>query len=436
MTTSDYKDKVALVRDSSGWYLSLAIKLGESFKQVWYFNNWASASPSSNPMLIGEGLEKLNVYKADYLWDKVREKKEDGTPLIDIFIYPDIYFHDEQFLLEDMGRRVFGSRNGDELEIYRWASHKHLMKLGLPQPESKLIDGLEKLREYCKDPKNDDTWIKISFTRRDSETWHHINYACSRQKLDGYAYHLGSKQYIMKWIATKAIDDAVEWGIDTTCIDGQYPKHCMVGEEFKDAAYFCKIVEYDKLPPELTDITNSLSEDFKKYRYRNTFSTECRIQGKGKSFAVDLTARGGIPPYEIQIELITNLPDIIWKGSEGECIDWKYEFEYAVQVTIMAPEAAKEEQCIQFPEKLRKFIKLRSFYIDENGDNQIIPSDLELIHVGAVLGFGHTLQEAIDNCKKNAEQVVGLYIEIEIKKLDDIPAEIEKSKEVGLSVFE
>jgi hypothetical protein len=429
--TENYKDKVAMIVDSGGWYLELAVKLSESFKKVYYYNFWISPAPTSNPLYIGEGID--GVEKVDYLFDKVDAVKADGTPEVDIFIFPDIYSGDLQLHLEKLGRLVFGSRKSDELEIYRFASRRHLKELGLKQSEGELITGLDNLREYLK--KNEDVYIKISFTRGDDETWHSINYATSRQHLDNLAVRLGAKQDIMKWLVTKPIEKAIEAGIDTICIDGQYPKKCTTGIEVKDASYVCKVVDFDKIPYEIKETTDALSEDLKKYRHRNFFCTENRIQGKGKSFPIDLTMRGGIPPYEIHIELIKNLAEVIYKGASGEIVEWEIEFEYACQVTIIAHEAAEDYQCIQFPKEIKPFVKLRSFVI-QDGDYYIVPSPLKLIEVGAVLGFGHTLKEAIDHCKKNAEQVKGFKIEIDTEKLDSAEKELEKAKEMGINLFE
>jgi hypothetical protein len=266
-------------------------------------------------------------------------------------------------------------------------------------------------------------------------TWHSINYATSRQHLDNLAVRLGAKQDIMKWLVTKPIDKAIEAGIDTICIDGKYPKKCITGIEVKDASYVCKVVDFDKMPDEIKETADALSEDLKKYRHRNFCSTENRIQGKGKSFPIDLTMRGGIPPYEIHIELIKNLAEVIYKGASGEIVEWEIEFEYACQVTIIAHEAEEDYQCIQFPKEIKPFVKLRSFVI-QDGDYYIVPSPLKLIEVGAVLGFGHTLKEAIDHCKKNAEQVKGFKIVIDTEKLDSAEKELEKAKEMGINLFE
>ena len=430
MTASNnYKEMIAMVVDTTGWYASLAEKLGESFKKVYYYNFWRSAAPSSNTMLVGEGLK--NVEKVDFLFTKVDELKEDGTPLVDLFIFPDIYLSDYQLHLVNLGRRVFGSKNGDELEIYRFASRRHLEELGLPQSKGELITGLENLREYLK--KHEDVYVKLSFTRGDDETWHSVNYELSKMHLDQLAVRLGAKQDIMKWLVLEPVDDAIEAGIDTICIDGKYPQKCTVGIEVKDASYVCKVVDYDNIPEQIKSTADALSEDLAKYQYRNFFCTENRIQKK-ESYPIDLTCRGGIPPYEIHLELIKNLADVMYRGADGELVEWETEYEYAVQVTIVAHEAEKDDYCIQFPEKIKPFVKLRSYTI-QDGQYYIVHGSLGLVEVGAVLGFGHTLEEAIDHCKDNAEQVKGFKIEIDTSKLDDAQKEIEKCEEMGIDIF-
>jgi predicted RNase H-like HicB family nuclease len=56
--------------------------------------------------------------------------------------------------------------------------------------------------------------------------------------------------------------------------------------------------------------------------------------------------------------------------------------------------------------------------------------------VGAVIGLGETLKEALDNAVENAEQVTGYYLEAKMSAIDSIKEECAKLEELGLNMFD
>ena len=54
--------------------------------------------------------------------------------------------------------------------------------------------------------------------------------------------------------------------------------------------------------------------------------------------------------------------------------------------------------------------------------------------MGAVVGVGQTMAEAIGKCKAAAEEVKGYYVECNPEALDDAEKEWQKMKEFGISI--
>jgi len=65
-----------------------------------------------------------------------------------------------------------------------------------------------------------------------------------------------------------------------------------------------------------------------------------------------------------------------------------------------------------------------------------IPQACGLPEVGAVIGLGETLQEALDDAVANAEQVTGYYLEAKMSAIDSIKEECEKLEELGVNMFD
>jgi hypothetical protein len=94
--------------------------------------------------LIGEGLS--NVERVNNLFDYIDE--------VDVFVFPDIIDADLQLHLESLGKKVFGSRRGEELETNRAGMREYMKELKLPVGHYEIIKGVDALRLYLKDHKN------------------------------------------------------------------------------------------------------------------------------------------------------------------------------------------------------------------------------------------------------------------------------------------
>lgn len=409
-----YSDKTCFVVDN-GIFGEIAVKLAKEFGKVYYYSPWEEAFVKSNNRLPGEGIEGLIRQNEIF-----RCKDE-----VDLWVFPDLFHADLQLELESQGHRVWGSRDGEELELYRDESMRHLKKLGLPVAPYKMITGMENLKSYLKVHEN--VYVKVSVTRGDFETFHSKNYEYIMPKLDELEHKLGAKKLIAEFMVQEAIDDSVEIGYDGFGVDGQFPASAIMGLEVKDKGYVGHVNDYKDMPPAITDFTEAISETMKGYRYRNFFSTENRVTKDKKSFMNDFCARQGSPPSELYINMIDNLADVLYAGAEGELIDPIFKKKWGAEVVIDSFWSDCNWQSIQFPDKIRDNVKLRQFCKIED-QYYIIPQSEGSTGIGAAVATGDTLEEAIKNVKEVCKEISGYYLTIHDDSLDDANDELEKLK--------
>ena len=186
-----------------GLFLPLALKLAKSYKRVLYWTPSEKGFPLLNDCIIGDGFE--NVERCNDFW-KIKSE-------IDLFIFPDIQHSGLQLELESQGFPVWGSRNGDSLEINRQKFHKILGEIGLEVPEHTEIHGLDALREHLKD--KTDKYIKMSKFRGSFESYHWRSMDEDSGMLDVWAVRFGPAQNVVRFIVCEPIDTPLEIGGDT-----------------------------------------------------------------------------------------------------------------------------------------------------------------------------------------------------------------------------
>lgn len=416
----DYSKLSCIVVDN-GLFVDLATTLAKSFGKVYYYSPWVGAFPKSNSMMPGKGIP--GVTRCDDFW-KIKDK-------VDLWVFPDVYFGSEQVELRSQGKRVWGSGFGEELELRRKESKEYLKKLGLNVGKYEVVTGLDKLRSYLK--AKDNVWVKISTTRGDMETFHSSNYKNIEPRLDELEHSLGAKKKIMEFIVEDSIEDAVEVGYDGYTVDGQFPKKCMAGIETKARGYVGAFKDYKDMPKQIIEVNNKLSDTLRKYKYRNSFCVELRITKDGKAFCIDPLARLGSPPGDLVQLMYTNLPDILWFGAEGKCIDPIPAAKYGVELLLSSEWADKNWQAISFPPSIRDNVKLRNLTVID-GEYYVIPSHLGL-GLGAVVAVGNTIDEAINKAKKYAKQIETYDIDFDENSLDEAVKQNEKLKKFGISLI-
>jgi hypothetical protein len=411
----------------NGLFTDFAARAGRDFGRTLYWMPWVDGFPKSNKRLPGHGVPGLE--RIQYIWDHVDE--------IDLFVVLDVYFHDLQIELVRRGKKVWGPGRGESLELERWKTKQVLRELGLPVSKSVLIQSTENLREYVKGHGN--VWVKRSTVRGDGETAHLIDYELAETWIDDQDEKLGAKKHIVEFIVEDNIpmdpdEKVVETGTDGWIIDGKRPKLGMSGAEIKDCGYLIVVKPESEFPDPLREVLDKLTPFFERLQYRGFFSTELRITSDMKPYLIDPTCRLGSPPSEIYQELFANWGEVLWAGAHGEVIEPEPLYKYGAEALIHSSFADCHWQSVRFPEEIRPYVKLRNHTIIE-GVDYVVPQDCHMPEIGAVIGLGDTIEEAIGHLAENAAQVKGYYVDI---KLDAIPKaikEIQASKDMGMDLL-
>src|ERR1700747_2175867 len=117
---SDYRGKTVCVLDH-GLFVEWAALLARDFGTVLYYMPWETSFPKSNQLLVGQGIP--GVHRIKEFWSMLDD--------IDLFVCPGFYFGTPQTYLEGIGKRVWGPRVADQLELDRPGSKEFCRELGI-----------------------------------------------------------------------------------------------------------------------------------------------------------------------------------------------------------------------------------------------------------------------------------------------------------------
>ena len=361
---------------------------------------------------------------------------EDIKDETDLFIFPDIYYGAVQNDLVEQGYKVWGSRNADELEIYRDDAKDYFKKLKINQGDWDVITGIDKLYALF-DKTYDKLWIKINKTRKDTESFSVEGLKSEgvtalqlyENRLDDLKARLGPKAKITKFIVEKDLPDTLDLAIDTYSVNGQYPKTVALGTEEKGEAYVCSIQKYNAAPAGLRDIYDKLAPTLKEYGYCNMISFESRSKGNDHKLG-DPAMRFGSPPSELEMRMIKNLMDIFWYGAEGKLIEPEYAAKYGAQLNVHSDWANDHPLMITFPKKLRDNLSFR-YNSMFDGRTWILPQGAGP-RVAAVTSFGNSINDCIEECKEISGQLKGIQIESFTRSFPIIKEKIDQFKKWGI----
>lgn len=401
-----------------GIFLPVARRIARDVKKVYYYSPWEEAFPSVRSS-IGDGFE--DVQRVGCPWEVKAET--------DLFVFPDIGFSLLQEELIGQGFPVWGARNADELEVNRGKFLNALLDTDLPMPKYQRIIGMADLREHLKD--KEDKWIKISKYRGDWETMHFRSWKEDDTTLDVAAAKLGPWKDHIPFYVFDPIETTIEDGVDTYCIDGQWPAHCIHGMEAKDKAFLAAVVEHDELPEEVRKVNDAMGPILSGYGYRSFFSSEVRITEDKKSYFLDPTCRCGSPPSQVQTEMIKNYADVIWRGAHGECIDIDPVANFGVQALLTVNKGRKNWVAVDIPVELEQWVKC-GFCSRIDGRLVFPPDPDNTAHdIGWLVAIGDTPQAAIESLKEKAELLPdGLSASVET--LAELITEANEAEDKGM----
>ena len=408
----DLKSKTAAVIDN-GLFSELARTLSASFKTVYYTSPWVADFPSSLKTSLGEGFPEYERVRD--IWDVIDE--------VDLFIFPDLHNGALQEYLVSQGKRVWGARNGDELETARTEAKAYFKELGIPQAKYEVIQGMDALRAFLKG-REDKVWVKISLTRNDTETFAVEGYEGSKNRLDRLESELGPAAEEMEFIVEDDLPDTLDIAIDTFCIDGKFPKTVLLGTEKKDEGYICVTKTWGEIDSKLTDLYEAVAPVLEKYEYRQMLSLESRI-GSNVIYLCDPCCRGGSPPFELQLNLITNLAEILWQGADGKLVEPKYAARYGAQFIIESKWSIENPLLVEFPEEYRDKIKFR--YATLFGDKLwIMPQHSDTPGFASIVVTGDSLDACFEEAKEIACSIKGIGVDCQIGSMSGLKENLEQ----------
>lgn len=386
-------------------------------KQVYYVGQPDGVLPHLADGIVGDGFE--NVIRATDLWSVKDE--------CDLFCFPDIGFTGEQAELVRQGKPVWGHHGADELEWNKAKFLRTLGELGMELPPHRVARGMAALRELLFDSEN--VYVKISRWRGDWETFHWRNRVLDEANLDAAAYRLGSAKEMITFYVFDAIEAEVEDGIDTWCINGQWPKRMLHGMERKDRAFLGAIQGFDAIAEEVRGVNEKFGTVLGSYGYKGAFSTEVRLNDK--AYFIDPTCRFGSPPSQLQTALITNLPEVIWRGANGELVEPESDDIIGAQVLITSDREKCEWLPFEMPEELRPWVK-SSFACEIRGTLTIAPNPLEN-WAGWLVATGGTIKEVVETLKER-KALLPAGFDCDLTGMCDLLRELEAAEEKGVEL--
>jgi hypothetical protein len=420
---SDYSDKTVLLA-THGLYAGIAERLARDFGRVLLHVPYNSHSfPGMDIGRVGEGLD--GVEKVESIWGKHLNE-------IDLFVFPDLYFADEQCRLEEMGKNVWGGRQGEEIEVFREICKQQMEKLGLPVQKWKIVRGVSALREHLQAHQNQH--VKIDKWRGQFETFFSENYDVSKVKIDEVELDAGIFAEDTDFIVEDDLPDCVESGIDTYCIDGMHPPATIVGIEVKDLGYVGQFQQWDKIPEPVRRWNEAMAEVFATYGYRGWLSNEIRIGRDLVPYMIDATCRKPCPPGELLQEFYVNYADILWHGAQGQLVAPVPRAQWGVEVLATSDFAEDRHQPVTYPKQFANQVKVFNPAVVD-GLRAALPLD-HMCQCAAIVGWGNTLEAAIAHMGKAADAVKGHGIKIPRGSIDQATEAMEQLAEFGLPVFD
>lgn len=417
----DPQDVVAVVHDH-GLFIELALRLARTYKKVYITTPSERGFPTLDDCSPGDGFDTIE--RCEDVWS-VKDK-------VDLAIFPDIQGASTQLELVRQGIPVWGSRNADRLELHREFFVGTLKKLGLEVPTFHTCHGLKELRHYLED--KSDKYIKISRFRGSTETRHWIDEDLSYGILDEFAITFGAMQNHVPFLVFDPIPAEVEWGYDGYFCGGKFPRLSIQGPEIKDRCYIGAVTDYDDLPEMVREVNEAFAPVLAQYGMCNNWSTEIRKENEKRSVFIDPTPRFPSPAGEGMMEIFDNVPDYIWAGANGECIDpvpvkvGGKPAEFVVECLLEHHDPSERWRVLRIPEETRKWFKI--YNVCGIDDLLGIPPQAHMGDTcGAVLGVGTTIEKAVDHLKDNLESVENPNFHAHLDALMDAVREIHEAAE-------
>lgn len=400
----------------NGLFTELAVRLARDFKRVLYYVNWEAEFPLINDRMVGAGIENVERIEDPYLNRVVDE--------VDMYLFPDIFHAGKQQMLERLGKKVWGSREGDSLETRRVWFRGLQEELGMPIPKGTVVQGYSALVDFLSN--HGRCFVKTTSKIRGSmETHEFKDFEQDEYWLEDLKVKLGGTREVPLFLVEEPIDTPFETGIDTYCIDGKFPKTPMQGIEVKGKLILCSAQTNSPTPRPLDDALSKLEPILTHFGYRNFLSAEFR-----GDILTDLCARAPNPGIGVEMEMLSNLGEIILAGSEGTLIEPEFEYEFGIQAAIFHDHEEALWKKFKLPEDQRRWVKLMEF-CEVDDHYQIIPRRPFGQKIGWLLGVGDSIESASKHLHENAEALKDLPFDIKIEALEEAVKQAHEAEKAG-----
>lgn len=422
----DLENKTVLVYDH-GYNQELAIRLSRDFKRTLYYKPWKTATPKYRPLCIGDGYDQVERVK-DF-FDVIDE--------VDLFVFPWVYDGDLQLHLESMGKLVWGSRKAERYEFRRGLFMKTLEEVGLAVPKYEEIVGLKALKRFLDEHEGEEWFVKLELLRGDGETFgldHPVLTESVIRSMDAYYCEFGE---FVRFVVCQGIETDIEIGYDGFTVDGEFTDG-FVDYEIKNKCCIASMTRYRDMDERVIEVNEKFGPKLAECRARSAWGTEIRVGTDGQPYFIDATPRMPSPPGELMLEMIDNLPELIYHAAEGELVQPETSHQIGVQVMIYAEWQDLGLLPMIVPEEIRQWVKLgphfyngEACYMVQQCGNEQVPWLKE--DVACVLGMGDNILDAAHQAIERARMVEGANLEIMESSLMDAVREIAEGEEQGIA---
>lgn len=407
--------RTVLVYDLSGSFTHIAeAMIGQA--EVLYFVPWQSGFPTVKDFLPGVGVP--GIERVDDFFD--------ALPRADFCVFPDVGMPGLQQYLRGQGIPVCGAAHGSAIEQDRYLLKMACKEAGLGYSPAEVVQGVDELRALLQQA--DECFIKASYWRGDIETYHHRNWRGSEPWLNSLALKLGPAGHEISFLVEDPIEGkpCIEVGADTFFANGKFPKKQLWGYEIKDASFLGFTAP---LPEPLAELQEKLAVILSAYDYRGPVSTEYRMTPKG-AYLIDVCSRFGSPPSEIQAKMITNLADVLEGYANGEIVEPEFRAEFGAEFILSSPWV--EEHTLGIEVDDLDHVALHGHCRFDGQEYVVSPPNLS--EFGAAVGWGDSIEEAIESAKEAAKGVKGYQVSFQEAALGDAQACVEEGEKLGITI--
>ena len=422
----------------SGLFISWAELVAPHFGRTLYTTPTQNAFELSAEHLVGEGIPGVDRLKTPSAAYRMADD-------IDLWVFTDILYRDDQAFLRSRGARVWGAGDAELLELDRLKFRRLVARLGLDSLEEitdpkgwgkdtyLFVRGMDAAEEFIKErPGKPFNYLKTARHdvpyRGDFETLRYRSFREVEYRLQEIRRNLGSHASEAEFIIEPHVE-GVEIACDVYSIDGQFPSHGCMGLEIKGDCWIGKYVPYDHYPEGMREINDLLGPTLKKTGCRQNTAIETRVTKDGSYYAQDPCMRFGRPSMGTQL-MYSNWPEIFWEGAGGNLVSPKKQFEWVAEFVMDSDYAEEHPLPIECPKELLPNLKL-SNACQIKGKRICVPHPRKLSMVGTFCVGGSTMKEAIQNARDASKEITGYRLEL-TDEFDKAEEQIEELKGYGI----